>query len=551
MSVSTAEILFDQGNAYAGSGDDLAAAAAFGDCVALSPMHPGALRNWANALRATGQDDAAIAAFQRYLALVPGDVDARFALGTALMQSDRLIEAVQAYVACVRQAPDFGAAYVNLAGALRGLGVLDHATQMAVTAVHLMPENIDALACLAGLHFDAGGFEAAIELYGRALALAPGHAGLLSSLANALHGAGAIEAALLLHERAYAVAPEIPDYRHNRALCLLAAGDFERGWAEYEWRLRRTRALRSLPDRGAAWRGEPIAGRTILLYAEQGLGDTIQFIRYVPLVAALGAHVVLAVPPTLVRLAAAMPMPGGSVEVIALEGVARELDMDFDLHCPLMSLPWCFGTRWNTIPATVPYITAPRHEAPTGFTQWVGARGQEPRPLVGVVWAGGSHRDDVESMLIDRRRSLPVTALAALAEVDGVRFVSLQKDPEIWPDWQGLFDPMEESKDFMDTAAIVARLDLVITVDTAVAHLAGAMGKTVWMISRFDGCWRWGHRQVDTPWYPTMRIFRQQRDLDWTLVVADLAAALQEFARNYRSGAPVISTDVGAKFTMA
>ena len=530
-----AEMRFDAGNAFAAAGDH-AQAAALGDCVAPAPAHPGTLRNWGNALRAAGQGEAAIAAFRRYLALVPGDVDARFALGTALVQADRLIEAVGEYVACVRQAPDFGAAYVNLAGALRGLGVLDHAMQMAVMAVHLMPGDVDALACLAGLHFDRGDFDGAVETYGRALAISPGHAGVLSSLANALHGAGAIDAALHLHERAYAAAPEHPDYRYNRALCLLAAGDFERGWVEHEWRLKRARMRGCVPTTGAAWHGEAVAGRTILLYAEQGLGDTLQFMRYVPMVAARAARVVLAVPAPLVRLAAAMPGLGGDVHVIAQDRPIDELAAGCDLHCALMSLPWCFGTQWATIPAAIPYVAVPPDEAASGFARLAGAVDDRSWPLIGLVWAGGAHPDDLESMLIDRRRSLPVSAVATLAAVEGVRLVSLQKDAATWPNWPDLFDPMGEVKDFMTTAAIIARLDLVITVDTAVAHLAGAMGKPVWMLSRFDGCWRWGDRATDTPWYPTMRIFRQSRDLDWTAVVMTVADELRAFVQARQEG---------------
>lgn len=531
-----AELRFDTGNAYAAAGDHARAATAFGECAALEPRHPGALRNWANALLCVRQDEAAIAAFRRYLALMPADVDARFALGTALVRAERLVEAVGTYVACVRQAPDFGPAYVNLAGALRGLGVLDHAMQMAKTAVHLMPGAVDALACLAGLQYDHGDFEAAVETYGRALAISPGHAGVLSSLANALHGAGAIDAALHLHERAYAAAPEHPDYRYNRALCLLAAGDFERGWAEHEWRLKRARMRGCVPTTGAAWHGEAIAGRTILLYAEQGLGDTLQFMRYVPMVAARAARVVLAVPAPLVRLAAAMPGLGGAVHVLAQDRPIDELAAGCDLHCALMSLPWCFGTQWATIPAAIPYVSVPPDEAASGFARLAGAVNAGPCPLIGVVWAGGAHPDDLESMLIDRRRSLPVSALAPLAAVDGASFVSLQKDPATRPDWPKLFDPMGEIKDFLATAAIIAQLDLVITVDTAVAHLAGAMGKPVWMLSRFDGCWRWGDRANDTPWYPTMRIFRQSRDLDWTAVVTTVADELRAFVRARQEG---------------
>ncbi|MGC9271067.1 tetratricopeptide repeat protein [Acidiphilium sp.] len=517
MSATKAQLLFETGNAHDAAGAYDAAVAAFAACAALAPDHVAAQINLGNALIKAERIDEAIDAYRRCLTLAPNLVDVMFALGNALSTANRLPEAVETYITCLRHAPDFGAVYVNLAGALRRLGVLDHATIMAETAVRLMPGDVDALACLAGLHYDQGDFEAAVVGYGHALAAAPSHAGVLSSLANALHSAGRLDAALALHERAYATAPNNADYRYNRALSLLAAGDYERGWVEHEWRHRRSRAARLAIERGPAWTGEPIAGRTILLHAEQGFGDTLQFVRYAPLVAALGARVILQVPEPLVRLMRSVP---SVAEVVGNNDPAPR----FETHCALMSLPLRFGTTVATIPAPIPYLSV----APAAVARWRGWFADDERRRVGLVWAGGTHHGDIDSHLIDRRRSLPITALAPLAAVDRVQFVCLQRDAATLPRQLDLIDPMPLVADFADTAALIASLDLVIAVDTAVAHLAGALGKPVWLLSRYDGCWRWFERRSDTPWYPTMRIFRQARPQDWDGVIRHIVGALNQ-----------------------
>lgn len=517
MSAARAEVLFDTGNVHDANGAWHDAALAFGACVMLAPDNESALINLGNVLTKAGRPGEAIEAYRRCLRIAPRNVNVMFNLGNALTSAGRLTEAVEIYVECLRSAPDFGAAYVNLAGVLRGLGVLDHAKTMAEAAHVLMPQNVDALACLAGLHFDLGEFDDAVGLYGQALAQQPGHAGVLSSLANALHSSGRLDAALALHDRAYAAAPDNADHRYNRALSMLAAGDYEHGWTEHEWRHRRTRSLHTEPDRGPAWNGGPIAGQTILLHAEQGLGDTLQFIRYAPMVAALGARVLVEVPAELVRLTRSVPGVAGVV--------AGGEPASSDTHCALMSLPAMFATTLDTVPTAIPYLTADTNSIAT----WRARLRADERPLVGLVWAGGSHHGDIDSHLTDRRRSLPDTALAPLGGIPGVHFVSLQRDARTLPERPDMTDPMPSITDFADTAALVTCLDLVIAVDTAVAHLAGALGKTVWLLSRYDGCWRWLNRQSDTPWYPTMRIFRQPSPGDWAGVMDQVMAELAGF----------------------
>ena len=475
------------------------------------PLDPAHLFAQGNALLAAGDPVAAADRFRASLVLAPNHGGCLFNLGHALSAAGRPVEAVDAYLACLRAAPAMGPAYLNLATTLRRLALLDHASAMGARALSLLPDEPEALLCLAAIRHDQTRHEEAAGLYREALSRMPGHAGALSSLGNSLRALRQFPAAIAAHDAAVAAAPDDAAARFNRACCLLAVGDYLGGWPDYEWRWRRA----GFPDRGfgPAWRGEPIAGRTILLHAEQGLGDTIQFARYAPMVAALGARVVLEVQPSLARLLRSL---ADVIEVIPCGSALP----DFDCHCPLLSLPLAFGTSVETIPAAGAYLHAEASPAVAGK----GLR-------VGIVWAGSPHTDDAGFHLIDQRRSIRVGDLAPLGEIEGVAWVSLQKEPprnEV-PGFSLLRPAMS---DFAETAAIVASLDLVISVDTSVAHLAGALGKPVWLLSRHDGCWRWLVGRDDSPWYPTMRLYRQEQPLDWSGVISRVAADLATVSRN-------------------
>ncbi len=261
----------------------------------------------------------------------------------------RPVEAVDAFVSCLQVSPDLGAAYVNLATTLRGLGLIEQARVMAELAVQRLPDEPEAKICLAAALHDQTDYPAAVKLYRQVLARAPRHAGALSSLENSPQALGHVSESLAAHDRAVAAAPGEPGFLFNQATSLLMAGDFERGWDAYEWRWQNPPGRAR--DLGSLWQGEDIAGRTILLHAEQGLGDTLQFVRYVPLVAARGARVVLEAQPSLVRLFWTLP---GARQVIA-RGDALPAH---DVHCPLLSLPRAFATRVETIPDHVPYLHA-------------------------------------------------------------------------------------------------------------------------------------------------------------------------------------------------
>jgi ADP-heptose:LPS heptosyltransferase len=270
-----------------------------------------------------------------------------------------------------------------------------------------------------------------------------------------------------------------------------------------------------------------VKGKTILLHSEQGLGDTLQFCRYADLVKAEGAAVILQVEAPLVRLLSTLK---GADRVLA-----KGADLpDFDLHASIMSLPRAFRTSLQTVPAAIPYL----HADPEDVAAWARRLGPRTRPRIGLAWAGGFRPDRPDLWTIYRRRDAPLRMLAPLARAEA-DFISLQKGERaenelaelVAAGWDGpaMLNPAAELRDFADTAALVENLDLVITVDTAVAHLAGALGKPVWILDRFDSCWRWMRERTDSPWYPTVRLFRQKTFGDWGPVIQEIAEALRTF----------------------
>jgi hypothetical protein len=271
-----------------------------------------------------------------------------------------------------------------------------------------------------------------------------------------------------------------------------------------------------------------LGGKSILLLGEQGFGDVLQFCRYAPMVAGLGARVILAVPATLCRLLSSLP---GVDHVVSQDDVLPA----FDVHCPLMSLPMAFATTEKSLPAQVPYLAADPH----AIASWnsiipsPSARGDGESGLrIGLVWAGAHRPEQPHAAAVDRRRSMALAQMAPVFAAPGNVFVSLQLGPaaaQVDAAPFPLLDVADRLTDFADTAALVAALDLIITVDTAVAHLAGALGKPVWLLSRHDACWRWGRDRTDSPWYPTMRLFRQTIPGDWAGVMQRVAEALPEF----------------------
>jgi tetratricopeptide (TPR) repeat protein len=476
-----AEAYFNRGNTLIKLGRVEDALASYGKALTLRPRYAEALIGQGNALYARERFIDALASFERVLAIVPNYAEIHNNCGNALWCLRRPIEAIARYDAALAIKPDYAEAHNNRGNALLDLNRTD-----------------DALAS----------FE-------QALARKPDYPDALVNRGNALRDLNRDDEALASFDRALALSPQMAEAHWNKALLQLSRGEYEAGWPGYEWRWRRGGAVpRDFAQ--PQWRGETLTGKTILLHAEQGFGDTVQFARYVPMVAGLGAKIILEVPDRL------QPLLNGIDGVVALVSRGDALPT-FDLHCPLLSLPFVFGTTLATIPAPVPYLRAPaaRIEA------WRARLPQTGKPRVGIVWSGKSSHNN------DHNRSIALSRLAPLMAVPGIEFVSLQReyrdaDRVALGNFPALLRLDETLADFADTAAVVAQLDLVIAVDTAVAHLAGALDKPVWILLPYVVDWRWLLGRDDSPWYPSARLFRQPQIGDWDSVITRLASRLAQ-----------------------
>jgi Flp pilus assembly protein TadD len=403
------------------------------------------------------------------------------------------------------------------------------AVPILTAVLNLHPDHVPARNLLAMAYASLGNTETAIENLRASAAHDPSRAGTWANLGLLLKDDGRFDEALAAYDKALTLAPNDPQIRVNRVVALLRAGLWAKAWPDYEWRLtlaghgvRRPHllpALSTFPD---------LAGLTILATHEDGFGDTLHFARYLPLLAARGARVIASVPFPLQRIMRTVP------------GVSAVCGPDdtppHDFYCPFFSLPRAFETTPETIPAPIPYV-----RADPALTELWSTRLPPGTPRVGLVWSGQARPALPGFAILDGRRSMTLATLAPLATVPGVTFVSLQHGSEAAqiqnpPGGMALFDPMPEVRDFADTAAIIATLDLVISVDTSVVHLAGAMGKPVFLLDRYDHCWRWLSGRTDSPWYPAQRIFRQQRIGDWEPVLRQATAALAQFAAAWTTG---------------
>lgn len=508
----------------------------------IDPRQAPVQSNLAFAMNALGRHDVALAAANRALAIKSGFVDALNNRGMALAGLNRPGEALASFEKALAAKPDFPEAWSNRSGALRDLGMPSDAVTSCDQAIALRSNYAEAWSNRGNALSDLNRPLEAQASYERALAASPELADAWNNLGLTFVDMNRHADALACYERALALSPTAAETHWNRALCLLQRGELAAGFAEYEWRWQRKRIA---PSRRAfdapLWLGDaPLAGKTILLHAEQGLGDTLQFCRYAARVAALGARVLLEVQPELTRLLAGLK---GVAELVT----AGETLPVFDYHSPLLSLPLALRTTIDTIPAATPYLFAD----PQTSAGWH-ARIAEAVPRhalkVGLVWAGGSRPHVPELRKNDARRSLTFDRFAPIIEVPGVQFFSLQKGGQAEQQLGAMREHHEASRriidwtaqltDFADTAALVDNLDLVISVDTSTAHLAGAMNKPVWILNRLDTCWRWMLEREDSPWYPSARLFRQPALGDWDSVIEGVTRALTALASAHGSTAP-------------
>jgi tetratricopeptide (TPR) repeat protein len=480
--------------------------------------------NRASVLCELGLFVEALAACERALAIRADIAEVHAIRGNALLALRRHPEALASYGAALTLRPDLADAHYNRGIALHEMRRLDEAVASYDQAPTFHPRH-------AGAPFNRGNalhllrrFEEALDSYDRALAVQPDRAEVVNNRGATLHEMNRHAEALLHYERAAALRPDFADAHYNSALCRLALGDYHRGWQEHEWRWQTT-VLKHAKRRfeQPLWLGaDRIEGKTIVLHYEQGLGDTIQFCRYAPLVSARGARVVLQVQKPLLEL---MRSLRGDITVVARDHPLP----DVDLHCPLLSLPLAFATRVETIPS-LPYLSAD----PAKARFWRERLATRSKPRIGVAWAGNPRKELPGANRIDGQRSLPFARLAPLLHLNGCQFYSLQKGDDAvqqmraHPLHEAMIDWTDELDDFADTAALIENLDLIISVDTSVAHLAGALGKPVWLLNRYNTCWRWLLDREDSPWYPTLRQFRQDASRAWEPVIERVAAALRD-----------------------
>jgi lipoprotein NlpI len=475
-----------------------AALASYNKAIALRPDYALAYCNRGTVYRAQFNDQAALDSYDQAIALQPDYAEAHYNRGVVLEERRQWDAALASYNHAIAVKPDHAQAHCNRGNVLRELNLLD----------------------------------AALASYEHALAIRADDAAACSNRGNLLRELQQVQAAVASCTQAIKIDPNSVEGHLNRSLALLLSGDYENGWVEYEWRwkvkhLASSKARPQLTQ--PLWLGEEsIAGKTILLHAEQGLGDTLQFCRYVKLVADQGARVILEVPKPLETLLADV----AGVTMVVGMGDAKP---HYDFHAPLLSLPLAFKTTLSTVPAHMPYLRSNAQKVHS----WKQQLGRRTRPRVGLVWSGGFRADQPELWAVNNRRNIPLASLAPLGDAD-VEFYSLQKGQPAESElsqltcgrWNGphVINHTTLLHDFADTAALIENLDLVISVDTSTAHLAGALGKPVWILNRFDTCWRWLLHRTDSPWYPTVRLYRQERVGNWHGVVERVRTDLMQFA---------------------
>jgi tetratricopeptide (TPR) repeat protein len=502
-------------------GDIRSAEQLYRQILHLQPRHAGALHLIGSIHLQRGQLAQALAACEAALAINPGNAAALQTQGDVLHDLRRYVQAIAAYDRCLALDAGRFVAWSNRGSALLRCRRLEEAVASYERAFALLGNDIArvpprwlAIPYLnrgAALQ-ELGRFEAALESFDAAIAADAAVAAAHANRGCSLDCLGRSQEALASCERAIELAPDYAAAHLNRGIALLRLGRFPAGWAEYEWRwkiadstLRSDRRHSAVP----LWLGrEPLAGRTILLHAEQGYGDTLQFCRYAKLVREQGAKVILEVHPGLKRLLRGLE---GAPEVISRDDPTPHVE----LQCPLMSLPLALGTTLETIPVSQRYLQAD----PELIERWRVRLGERRGFRVGLVWSGGFRPNEPENWSATARRSIELRSLSALAH-PRIEFVSLQKGapPQAEPALR-MTDQTRGLVDFAQTAALIENLDLIITVDTAAAHLAGALGKPTWILSRFDGCWRWLLSRSDSPWYPAARLFRQQTPGSWDEVI--------------------------------
>ncbi len=505
------------------------AVSCFQKAIHLNPDNANAYHNLGNVLAELGRIEGSIRCYQKAVQLNPSNSTHHKCLGNALREKGELDESFEILSQVLDRFPDDPEAYYSLGAALKAKGRFEEAVECYQKAIQFNPHLPEAYYNLGNVFKEKGQIKEAKEQFRKALELKPNFAETYNNFGMIYKEAGELSVALLMFRKAWEVKPGFAEAKWNMGLTCLLAGNFIEGWEGYEWRWEKPdykKCKRSFLN--PVWNGEDIAGKRILLHAEQGFGDTLQFIRYVPLVAARGARIGVECPRDLLNLLGGMD---GINHLVARGDPLPE----FDLHCPLMTLPKVFGTTLDSIPSKNPYLKVDP-DLKRIWEERIHSKSMKFK--VGLVWSGNPEH------LNDRNRSCGLKILSPLSQIENVQLFSVQKGPgseEIKNPGRkfNLIDFTDRIRDFSDTAALIENLDLVISVDTAVAHLAGALGKRIWTLLPFSPDWRWLLGRDNSPWYPTMRLYRQQESGDWLEVIQKVAIDLHSLV----GGRTKISTE--------
>jgi tetratricopeptide (TPR) repeat protein len=491
------------------------ALASYDRAIILKPDYAEASYNRSITLQELKRLDEALVSYDRAIALKPDYAEAYSNRGNALKDLKRVDEALASYDRAIVLKPDYADAYSNRGLALQALKRLDEALASYDRAIVLKPDYAEAYSNRGNALKDLNRLDEALASYDRALVLKPDYAEVYSNRGLALQDLKRLDEALASYDRAIVLKPDLADVYWNKSLLKILTGDYLEGWQLYEWRWKKEPLINSLRVyKKPLWLGtETLVNKTLLIYPEQGLGDYIQCIRYAVLVEQLGAKVILEVPLALMSLVSTLKGQFTLVES------GKPLP-DFDYHCPVMSLPLAFKTTVDTIPAQLPYLYATEDKK----QHWQEKLGKQTVTRIGLVWSGSTgHKND-------HNRSLLLQQLASLLELP-VEFYSLQKevravDIDTLIAFHHIHQHQDDLLDFSDTAALVDAMDIIISVDTSVAHLAGAMGKKVFILLPYAADYRWMLDRTDSPWYPTATLFRQPALDDWESVVVEIKQLL-------------------------
>jgi tetratricopeptide (TPR) repeat protein len=547
------EVHNNLGNVLRQKGDLPGAIAAYQTALHHAPNYVDAQVNLGIALVSANDPQAAIPVLQRAAGMAPENIDVRVNLGEALRREGRNAEAIPLFQAAMAKRPNEAEIPALLGQALIGVGDVRGAIEAYQRAVSLNPNHAEALSYMSVAYAIANDLDAAYQAAGRAVQIKPTSGEVQNNWGHILQKLGRADEAIAAYRESLKLTPHYPEPQNNIAstlwdtgkfeealaemhkasamspghaaidanlgMMMLTLGDFENGWRVYEARLEVIPGVLDKQTAKPRWDGSDPAGKTIVLESEQGFGDSIQFARYVPMLAARGARVIVQCQPHLKRL---LQTVAGVGQIV----LADEPLPQFDAYARMLSLPGLFNTDLATIPASVPYVSADPLRV-VEFRERLAA--EPPGFKVGIAWAGNPVHGN------DRDRSIAMQALAPLALVPGIRFFSLQKgeasrQAQLPLGDATVIDWTNDLTDFADTAALVQNLDLVISIDSAVAHLAGALAAKTWVLVQYVPDWRWLLNRTDSPWYPTMRLFRQSIKGSWNEPIAQMAEGLRDLA---------------------